>query len=292
MICLIRKLLIYLQFANCKLLSRYLVDVLGKDTYMKKEILDKLKEIEREKGVRVLLAVESGSRAWGFASPDSDYDVRFIYVHKPEWYLSVAKQPDTIEYMSDDRIFDLSGWELRKTLTLLSKTNPNLSDWLLTDLVYMDNPEFLQDIRRVQDMYYNPIHAMYHFFSIAKRHDEGYLHRNGCTLKKFLYFLRGVLACEYISKHRAHPPVNFRTMVNETVSDPRLLEEIDDILVKKSKSKEHDTQEVHAVLQKYAFSLYNYWEKELSNFRPEKELNNSGLKSLDEIMVKYVNMAY
>lgn len=147
------------------------------------KIVEELHRIEREYDMKILLAVESGSRAWGFASPDSDYDVRFIYVHKPQWYFSVLKQTDTIEYMSEDRLLDFSGWELRKALLLLSKTNPNLSDGLLTDQIYLSDAKFLKEIREVQAKFYNPIHAMYHFFNVAKRHYKGYLQKNGCTLK-------------------------------------------------------------------------------------------------------------
>lgn len=244
-------------------------------------ISHELAQIEKQYGVRILLAVESGSRACGFASPDSDYDVRFIYVHEPEWYFSVAEQPDTIQYMSEDRLLDFSGWELRKTLRLLAKTNPNLSDWLLTDLVYRRDEEFLELIRKAQADFYNPKSAMYHFFSISKRHDKGYLLRNGCTLKKFLYFLRGVLACEYIEAHGEHPPVDFRCLVEATVKDATLKESINRLLDLKSKSKESDSVIVDEKLQDFAYSLYAEREQKIGNYRPEpKERQWSELDTL------------
>lgn len=250
-------------------------------------IIEQLRRIEREYDVKILLAVESGSRAWGFASPDSDFDVRFIYVHKPEWYFSIGKQPDTIEYMSDDRLLDFSGWELRKTLQLLSKTNPNLSDWLLTDQIYLCDNEFLQKIREVQAKFYNPIHAMYHFFNIAKRHDEGYLRRNGCTLKKFLYFFRGLLACEYIEKYQQHPPVDFCGLVDSTVTDTNLKAAIHSLLALKIKSKESDANVVDKALQDYAYNLFNERERKLADFRPV--LNEGTLSELDAILYLYAN---
>src|SRR5512134_2562557 len=100
---------------------------------MRTEILQCLAEIERNHGVRVLYACESGSRAWGFASPDSDYDVRFIYVNDLDWYLSVEDHRDVIEIMDGD--LDLSGWDLRKSLKLLRKSNPALIEWLSSPIV-------------------------------------------------------------------------------------------------------------------------------------------------------------
>lgn len=250
-------------------------------------IIEQLRRIEREYDVKILLAVESGSRAWGFASPDSDFDVRFIYVHKPQWYFSVGKRSDTIEYMSTDHLLDFSSRELRKTLQLLAKTNPNLSDWLLSDKIYLYDDEFLRVIREVQAKFYNPIHAMYHFFNIAKRHDEGYLRRNGCTLKKFLYFLRGLFVCEYIEKHCQHPPVDFRELVNSTVSDAALKNNIHSLLALKTKSKESDASAVDSALQDYTYNLYNEREKKLADFRPS--LNEGSLSELDTILYHYAS---
>ena len=81
---------------------------------MREKIIETLHQLEIEKNIRILLAVESGSRAWGFSSPDNDYDVRFVYVNKPDWYLTIFPKKDVIEHMSGNRLFDLSGWELRK----------------------------------------------------------------------------------------------------------------------------------------------------------------------------------
>lgn len=255
---------------------------------MRDIIIEKIREIERKHTVKVLLAVESGSRAWGVASPDSDYDVRFIYVKPLEWYVSVAERRDTIESMSPDRLLDFSGWELRKTLRLLGKTNPNLSDWLMADDIYLADREFLADIRQAQREYYNPISAIYHFYNISKRHDVGYLQRNGCTIKRFLYFLRGVLACEYISRHRCHPPVAFLDLVDATVEDPEIREMIYSMIALKSQSKEHDTVEVSAALRDYAFAIYDRWNSEIADFRPARDFPSDGFSPLDALLLKYV----
>ena len=101
------------------------------------EILTRMHNAEKEHGVRILLAVESGSRAWGFESPNSDFDARFIYVHPRDWYLSVGleEQRDVIEYPIVDDI-DLNGWDLRKALRLFWKSNPAFVEWIQSPIVY------------------------------------------------------------------------------------------------------------------------------------------------------------
>ena len=93
---------------------------------------------------------QSGSRAWGFASRDSDYDVRFLYVHRRDWYLSVEDRRDVIEQpIAED--LDVSGWELRKALRLLRKSKPPLLEWLKSPIVYRHDPVFAHEVRRARD---------------------------------------------------------------------------------------------------------------------------------------------
>lgn len=98
-------------------------------------ILNKLDDIERKENVKIIYAVESGSRAWGFDSQDSDYDVRFIYVRPLNDYLSLEDIKDTIDYELND-VFDINGWDLKKALKLLYKSNPTLYEWKASPIVY------------------------------------------------------------------------------------------------------------------------------------------------------------
>src|SRR5580698_9021306 len=108
---------------------------------IQQRVRDVLAQLEAERQVRVLFACESGSRAWGFASRDSDYDVRFLYVHRRDWYLSVEARRDVIELpIAED--LDVSGWDLRKALRLLRKSNPPLLEWLKSPVVYRHDPVF------------------------------------------------------------------------------------------------------------------------------------------------------
>jgi uncharacterized protein len=116
-------------------------------------VRDALAQVETERNVRVLFACESGSRAWGFASRDSDYDVRFLYVHRRDWYLSVEDRRDVIERpIADD--LDVSGWELRKALRLLRKSNPPLFEWLKSPVVYRRDPAFAGELGALAAEFY------------------------------------------------------------------------------------------------------------------------------------------
>ncbi len=134
---------------------------------MKNKILNKLKQIEQEKGVELLYACESGSRAWGFASPDSDYDIRFIYKHDLEYYLSLWEQTDVIEFMTEDDL-DGSGWDLRKTVKLLAKSNAPLLEWLYSPVVYFENEAFATQMRELAKDCFSPIACLHHYLGTTK----------------------------------------------------------------------------------------------------------------------------
>src|SRR3546814_6400248 len=115
----------------------------GVDAGMRSRIEALLERIELEHGVRILFAVESGSRAWGFASADSDWDVRFVYARPAEYYLSLAPRRDVIELPIENGI-DAGGWDIRKALSLLLNANPTLLEWLKSPIVYRRGPVMAQ----------------------------------------------------------------------------------------------------------------------------------------------------
>jgi predicted nucleotidyltransferase len=118
----------------------------GVNAAMRHKVQRQLTDVERRYGVRVLYACESGSRGWGFASPDSDYDVRFLYVHPLEWYLRVDAPRDVIELPIDDEL-DVCGWEWRKALGLLKGANPTLIEWLDSPVVYRQDDATVQALK-------------------------------------------------------------------------------------------------------------------------------------------------
>jgi len=253
---------------------------------MKKVILSHLEEVERENNVKVLLAVESGSRAWGFHSAESDWDVRFVYVHQLDWYLKVNEGRDVIEHMYDDDV-DLVGWELRKTLRLFQKSNPSLLEWLHSPIIYRADEAFLLRMRTLEPAFFNPIKTMYHYGSIYIKHDKRYLQNAAYPLKRFLYYLRGILACRWIEERQTMPPVLFSDLVKATVREESIRQKIDGLLALKRQSKENDLKEVDADLVEYARHWAEHFEQTISSFRPEiGHYDNSS--ELDSLLRKMV----
>lgn len=180
---------------------------------MRELILEKLKEIEEREGVRILHCIESGSRAWGFASPDSDYDVRFIYVRPKERYLRLDKTRDVIEWQLDDTL-DINGWDIQKALTLLHKSNPTLFEWNSSPIVYKTTEEW-QGIAEIITRYFVAKSGLYHYLSTAKSNYREYLKGDVVRLKKYFYVLRPILACKWIIAEGTPPPMEFRALMDK-----------------------------------------------------------------------------
>jgi len=206
---------------------------------MRERVVDELQRIERQYGVRVLLAVESGSRAWGFASPDSDYDVRFIYNHHRDWYISVAESRDVIEEMLPGDL-DVSGWDLRKTLRLFGKCNIGLNEWLGSPIVYWQAPTFREQLLQLMPSYFNPVAGLHHYRSMAVRTLEESLEGERIGIKKLFYVLRPLLACRWIEKKRSQPPTLFHAMMDVELVSPEERTWIEGLLKRKADAREAD----------------------------------------------------
>jgi predicted nucleotidyltransferase len=174
-------------------------------------IQEKLKAIEQEHDVKILFACESGSRAWGFASPDSDYDVRFIYACRRDHYLSVDDQRDVIEQPIND-VLDISGWELRKALKLFRKSNPPLYEWLQSHIVYQADAQFLEAIQKLMPAYFLKRASMHHYLSMASSVWHNDLATPEVKLKKYFYVLRPLLACRWIADRSEVPPMELNKL--------------------------------------------------------------------------------
>lgn len=215
-------------------------------------ILATLDEIERTEGVRVFYACESGSRAWGFPSADSDYDVRFLYVRSLEHYLSidVELRPDVIERPIDDEL-DVSGWDLRKALGLLYKSNPPLLEWLDSPIRYREQSEITEPLRDLVPRFYLPRRAFYHYLSMAGGNYRSYLQSDRVRRKKYFYVLRPLLALRWIEERSAPVPMEFASLLDllDDPSDVRAA--IDAILVEKRSGMENDLGDRIAPIDTY-----------------------------------------
>ncbi len=184
-----------------------------------KEIKSKLIELERTQAIKILFAVESGSRAWGFPSKDSDYDVRFVYLRHSAWYLSVQQRRDVIEIPINDQL-DFSGWDIQKALYLIGKCNPALMEWLHSPMVYIETSE-LETLRDLAKRFFHPRIAMYHYLHMAEGNYRESLQGEKVRLKKYLYVLRPLLACEWLEQHHSMPPIEMSELVKNSKLVPK-----------------------------------------------------------------------
>lgn len=207
--------------------------------HVRQEIESRLSAIAAEDDVRYLLAIESGSRAWGFPSPDSDYDVRFVYVHKRDWYLSLTPGRDVIEQPIVDDI-DLNGWDLRKAFNLLLKSNATLGEWIDSPIRYRGDDPLLADITKLADAILNPRAVGHHYRNVGINAAERWLQDGGpVPAKKYFYALRPALVIRHMrlnSKQR--PPMNLQLLLKGCDLPPSVEEQIEALVAAKSETRE------------------------------------------------------
>ena len=204
-------------------------------------IIQKLDDIEEQEHVTILHAVESGSRAWGFASPDSDYDVRFIYVRSGADYLALNEPRDVIEWQLDE-VLDINGWDIKKVLKQFYRSNAGLFEWSNSPIVYKTTEAWGMIYDAARD-YFSVKAAAYHYYGTAKSTEQQYLQDDTVRYKKYLYALRPLLASRYILANHCPPPVLFEELLEAEIPDDlrngiaRLLE-----IKKYSGESEYNTQ--------------------------------------------------
>jgi hypothetical protein len=196
-----------------------------------------LQQIELEEKVRVLYACESGSRAWGFSSQDSDYDVRFLYIHPIEWYLSIDDRRDVIEQPITAGLV-VNGWDIRKALRLFRKSNPPLFEWLGSPIIYFDQFKLAASLRRMAETYYSPQACIYHYLHMAEGNYREYLKGETVWIKKYFYVLRPILAIKWIEQGYGAVPTEFIILVDKLITNPSLRGEIDCLIAQKSQGEE------------------------------------------------------
>ena len=180
---------------------------------MQQRIHDEMNRIEGEHDVKILFACESGSRAWGFPSPDSDYDVRMVYVHKADWYLNLQDQRDVIEEPITD-VLDISGWDANKTLRLLRKSNPNILEWVGSPIIYRELPGF-QPVRELLGTSFNHRASILHYVNMTLNNKRQWLDRDEVKIKKYLYTIRPLLCAEWVMKHNCQPPMLYHELLSD-----------------------------------------------------------------------------
>ena len=173
------------------------------------KLIGEIKKIEKEEKVKVLFLIESGSRAWGWESEDSDYDIRGVYVQD---YLVVEEVKKQIDGSFDN--LDITLWDFRKFLQLMIKSNPSVWEWLSSDIIYIENP-LRKKLRKIFERDFNKTKLKKHYVSMAMQNFHKYINKIGDTanLKKYIYVLRSVACVLWIEKYKSPPPKNYKKVI-------------------------------------------------------------------------------
>ncbi|KUY19935.1 nucleotidyltransferase [Elizabethkingia miricola] len=234
---------------------------------MKTKIIEKLRETEAKYNIEILLAVESGSRAWGFASPDSDYDIRFIYRHSKDWYLTPWDKDETITFMTEDDL-DGSGWDLNKTFHLLLKSNAALLSWFYSPIVYIENKSFTKLFKPLVDQCFSPIAVSFHYLSMSKKYLES-CRNDEVKLKSYFYCLRTALSGKWITEKKTVPPVLFSDLL--VLADSTIRTKIENLIALKATKGE-------SYFHPNDWELFEFMERQISE-NEEKAKSLSGSKT-------------
>lgn len=215
---------------------------------MKEQILKALHHIEETQEVKVLFAAEAGSRAWGFASPDSDWDVRYVYVRNRDWYMTMDNGRDVLDDYHkmmegtefNDQLLDITGWDLNKTMRMLRKSNPQLLEWINSPSIYIDL--YGKDLEELATKTLRLFPVQEHYRAMAKTNFREYLQGAQVRYKKYLYVIRPLMAAQWVRSRNSFPPVDFNELCDAIVpqyeNSTELRHAIQCLLAVKNKSSE------------------------------------------------------
>ena len=249
------------------------------------EIINGLEALEEKFNIRILYACESGSRAWGFPSPDSDYDIRFIYAHPIDWYLSVFPGKDTIDLpISGDS--DMGGWDIRKSFGLMKKSNCALIEWLSSPIVYTEDTAAIEYIKSAVKPSFLSISSCHHYLSMAKNKYDEILTSEETKLKTYFYSLRATLCALHIIDKQSPPPMEI-SKLNEQYFPSELLPQYEELLSRKMANIESHRTDRLGWLDTFLKDSLIYIEQNL----PEKQ-NKLDTKVLDEAFRSTLHIAW
>lgn len=236
-----------------------------------------LRKLEAEHGIRIVYAVESGSRAWGFASPDSDYDVRFIYIRPMSYYLSLGPKNDFIDGVLD-KTLDINGWDITKVLQHVYRSNATVYEWLNSPVVY-ETSALMAQISEVCESYFSCKAALGHYYGTAKNNYETYLKEDMVKYKKYFYVLRPILACQWIAQKHCAPPVLFQDMLDD-MNDSALKAQIEALRAQKIRMTEAEKGPKIAALNEYIEDRLSYYKELITDMADDRKYQWGNLNDL------------
>lgn len=246
-----------------------------------KEIIERLLNLEKKKSISILFACETGSRAWGFPSPDSDYDVRLVYMHNRDWYLSLSDKKDSLEVMDGD--LDITGWDLRKCLKMLKKSNASLIERFQSPSVYSEVPGFAEDFRKLVDQYYSPAAVFFHHYSLATKFRADLEGKEKVKLKSLFYLIRSLLSCNWIVEDETVLPMHIEGLMKKINASER--GKLRELIQLKAGVGEKYLHQRDADIDRWMESL---WEK-IDRSKQNLGVNRTGFTPLNDFFLKMVN---
>lgn len=248
---------------------------------MIKSITSKLLEIESSNRIKILFANESGSRAWGFPSPDSDYDVRFIYSRTEDSYLSIDEQNDSLSLPINDEL-DIYGWDIKKTLKLISKSNTTPFEWLQSPIVYQEQEGFKNELWAICHHYFSQRANIFHYLGIAKSAIGTIEKSNEIKIKKLFYILRPLLSAKWCLEKNNIAPMNIQPLLE--VAHVEVQKCIQELILQKEKANEGFVIQIPSMLinfinQSFEDIMFKAQSLKKDNFKLE-ELNQFFRKTI------------
>jgi len=242
------------------------------DTHIKQSILTKLQDIETTHEVKIPLAIESGSRGWGFAAPNADYDCRFIYVHKLERYLSILESKEFIDYELDET-YDIRGYDLKRALKYIIKSQATIFEWLSSNEVYIRNEAIVEKLRSLAKDFFNPIPVSHHYLNLAKKMLHEITEMETAKIKKYFYILRPIANLNYIQQEQKMPFMEYDKTLDAISPPADVFTAIQELKQQKLNLLEHDKIPTHKFLVNYFSSEINRFEDLLKELKHEKNTN-------------------
>lgn len=244
------------------------------------EVARRLREVETQRNLRILFACESGSRAWGFASTDSDFDVRFIFTRPANDYLSLTPPKDAFD-LHQDQDFDLAGWDIRKTAELMRRCNPPLMEWLDSPIIYEADDIISPNLIELRDVYFDAKKAAHHYLSLAAGIWKKYLQDEPNPVrKKYLYALRPLACIRFIELHRIQPPTLFDAVLDQIDWEQDVREAIANLVEQKRSADELGSQPADPVLTAHiAISL-----EESERIAADLPVNETPTQALNDLI--------
>jgi uncharacterized protein len=243
----------------------------------------RLNEISKEESIQILYACESGSRAWGFASLDSDFDIRFIFKRQLNGYMVIKDLPDILEYQIQDNL-DFNGWDLKKFLLHLYKSNGVMFEWLQSPIEYWNNKGFKETFQKLMTGYFNPRSTINHYLGLTKRTFLDFGENKEVKLKKYFYILRPLMAARWIYTHKSIPPMEFASLLEAMDYDRPIQTMVSGLKQKKEMANESQLIPRLWDLEAFINSEIQYLESKL----PDNNSDGNNISALNDIFLRMV----